>query len=179
MSDGAIIAIVTAIVTGVVTVTTTVVGFLILWVKLKYGVEKGEELLTKAQTVEDKVDDNTKITKEGATAATENAKVAATAAASAKVSADDVSRKLNGGIDAAMLEAVRPIKESLEAHTIQDARDLKDVKERFDELTKYVHDRNHDILNALQTQSNKLEIVITKLDMTRTPPNIITKPEGT
>lgn len=67
MSDSAI----TTIVSGVITVVITVVGFLTLWVKLKYGESKATEAAVKAEaavakatTVEDKIDDNTNITRE-------------------------------------------------------------------------------------------------------------------
>lgn len=57
MSDAAI----TAIVSGVITVAGMVVGFLTLWVKIKYGVEKVKE-------VESKVDANTVLTGEARSA---------------------------------------------------------------------------------------------------------------
>lgn len=59
MSDAAI----TTIVSGFVQVVVLVVGFLTLWVKLKYGVEKAERsataAATKAHEVEQKLDANT------------------------------------------------------------------------------------------------------------------------
>lgn len=58
MSDAAI----ASVVTGLVTVVTLITGFLTLWVKLRYGVEKAEEAATKAKLVEHKIDTNTQIT---------------------------------------------------------------------------------------------------------------------
>lgn len=51
MSDAAV----ATLVSGVVTIVTMLVGFLTLWVKLKYGVEKTKD-------VESKVDHNTALT---------------------------------------------------------------------------------------------------------------------
>lgn len=58
MSDGAIVT----VMTGVVTIVMGVIGFLTLWVKLKYGVERADEAAENAQKVEKKLDENTKIT---------------------------------------------------------------------------------------------------------------------
>ena len=65
MSDAAI----TAIVTGTVTVLGQFIGFLIIWVKLKYGVDKAVEVSEKTDAVEAKLDDNTHITREAKEAA--------------------------------------------------------------------------------------------------------------
>lgn len=135
MSDAAI----TSIVTGAVTVVTIVVTFLTLWVKLRYGVEE------KANRVEKKLDNNTTITATAARKADSNTSniIAATAAV------DRIDKKLNGGIDASINQAIDPIKAQLDDHA-----------KKIEALDNYAHKRNHDILTVLQAQSNKLESVI-------------------
>lgn len=171
MSDAAI----ATIVTGVCSIVTTLVGFLIVWIKLKYGVEKkADEAAKKAGVVEQKLDDNTRITVAGAESATTNAKVAAQAATSAKASTEAISKKLNGGIDAAIKEGVQPVLDTLHAHadTLQthiedDKKVAEEIRGKFDELTEYVHNRNHDMLDALQTHANKLELISRKIDQVK------------
>lgn len=58
MSDAAI----TTIVTGVITIATIVGTWITMWLKLRYGLERGEEIARKAVEVEHKVDQNTQIT---------------------------------------------------------------------------------------------------------------------
>lgn len=143
MSDAAIVSIVTGVVTVVV-----------LWLKLRYGVEAKADQLTKqveektnaiattAAAVETKIDTNTQITRAGASAAVVTAKSAADAAVATKVVADQINSKINGGIDGAVATAIAPIR--------------KDV----DELSVYVHQRNHDLLNSLQTLTNKMDLIL-------------------
>ena len=137
MSDAAI----TVIVAGILQLATIVAGFLTIWVKLRYGVEKAEEAATKAQTVEKKIDANTAITKGGVAAAVTSAKVAAVAAAEAKVATDTIHEKLNGRLDKAINDAVAP------------------VEERLHKLAEYVHERNHHLLDEFTKTSNKVELI--------------------
>jgi len=58
MSDAAV----TTIVTGFVTIVTMVIAFLTLWVKVRYGVGRVEEIVTKTRAVENKIDHNTTMT---------------------------------------------------------------------------------------------------------------------
>lgn len=157
MSDTAI----TTIVTGVVTVVVTVVTFLTLWVKLKYGVEKTEEVAKQTIAVDSKIQENTILTKAATEAAASTAAVAVKSAnesreATAEISAT-ISKKLNGGIDAAVAQAMEPVQAI-----------LKDHDAKIEELNQYIHDRNHDILSALQSQSNKLEIILKRIGQGRT-----------
>jgi hypothetical protein len=146
MSDAAI----ASIVTGAVTVVTLVIGFLTLWVKLKYGDEQTQKTVKHAsQIVQDKIDDNTTITKVNAGAAVVSAVAAAKTAADTKSAVEGINRKLNGGIDAAVQDAVKPLHDKTE-----------EQGGKLEKLTEYVHQRNHDILTALQIQANKIETVI-------------------
>lgn len=143
MSDAAI----ANIVTGVVTVVISVVGFLTLWIKLRYGVEE------KTKTIDEKIDNNTTITMQASSTAILNSKTAVAAAVDTTAAVDRIDRKLNGGIDAAIMQAIDPIHKALEQY-----------KTKVEKLDAYVHQRNHDLLTALQIQNNKLESILMKLD---------------
>lgn len=149
MSDGAAIA----IVTGLAGIVTSIVGLVTFYLKLKYG----------QKVVEDKVDHNTNITAQAGVAAVTNAQVAAGCASDAKEAVEAVNKKLNGGIDEAIQAAVRPIMALLDAHTKQDARDLEEVKAKFDKLEEYDHQRNHKILNVINRVVLGVEVVAAKM----------------
>lgn len=113
------------------------------------------------------IEKNTEVTKAGTEAAAVSAKAAATAAAtSAKAAAtntaavSEISRKLNGGIDEAISAAVTPIQMVLSEHTAKDERDKREIKERFDLIEQYIHDRNHDMMNAMATISSNVNILL-------------------
>lgn len=150
MSDAAIMS----LVSGAVTVTTLVVGFLTLWARLRYGV----------QEVGEKVDDNTRITRAGTTAAATNAAAATAAATQARRTteaiAQNIERKLNGGIDAAVAEAVAPIRQVIEEHARADEETTKAVESRLAALDEYVHRRNHERANEQQALVNKLDLLL-------------------
>ncbi len=121
----------------------------------------------KQQTVERKLDQNTKITQDGATAASTNAKEASVNAKEAKDAATSaaedtrtIKSKLNGGIDAAIAEGIAPVKTLLEQHTQDDLRNLAEIKAKFDTVEQYMHQRNHDIRGDLQTLTSKLDILL-------------------
>lgn len=109
LSDSAI----ATIVSGAITITTMVVGFFTMWVKLKYG--------------EKKIDDNTAITKDGAVKAGE-----------AKVAAQAVNQKLNGGIDAAIETALKPVRDTLQDHVLQDDQNMKEIRAALEDLHRAV-----------------------------------------
>ena len=146
MSDTAV----ATIVTGCITVSGMVIGFLTLWVKLRYGVEQ-------------KLDHNTAITQEGAEAAATSARAAETSAkrvaetaSDAKTTMDSISRRLNGGIDTAISEAVDPVKAHLEDHVNK----FDELKSRVEMLDAYIHQRNHDILGGLHVLTTKVGILL-------------------
>lgn len=149
MSDAAI----ANIVTGLVTITVTIVGFLTLWIKLKYGVKKTEDVEAKAITVEEKLDANTIITKAASEAAVKSAVTAARSATESKEATAAIAAKLNGGVDAAIEAAVAPLHRRIDEHM-----------GKLKELTDYVHQRNHDMMTALQIHANRLETVILKIN---------------
>ncbi len=107
----------------------------------------------KINEVETKIDDNTKVTKEGAAAAVENAKVAAVTATAAKTAAvemkEEINKKLNGGMDELIASAVDPIKTMLDDHTY-----------KIEKLDAYTHERNHNIVNALQTLTTQVATLL-------------------
>jgi preprotein translocase subunit SecF len=127
MSDAAI----TTVVTGLVTFTTIVVGFLTMYVKLKYGTDKTEEAARKVNVVEEKIDQNTVLTKAGTEAAANNARIAARTANEAKVAANDVAEKINGELE----EKIRGI---VKEHMVvlADAFDghMREIKQMLDDL---------------------------------------------
>lgn len=107
----------------------------------------------KVEEVKEKIDHNTVITREGTAVAATNAAVAAVSAAESKAATHEMSKslekKLNGGIDAAVAQAVDPMKKILDEHT-----------SKIEELNQYVHKKNHDLLDAMQVQSTKLDSLI-------------------
>lgn len=107
----------------------------------------------KTETVEAKISDNTNITIRGNRAATVAAEQAVVAASEARGKSEEIvetiNKKLNGGVDAAITSAIEPIQKVVQEHTT-----------KIEELNKYVHQRNHDIVNALQTNTNKIQILI-------------------
>lgn len=123
------------LVTGAVTVSTLVIGFLTLWLKIKYGVDRADAGSAK---IENKIDDNTKITKAGSAAAVTNAKAAAQSAEDAKTVAKSIQLKLNGGIDAAINDAVKPLQEQFENHVRQDELVWREIKTILTELNKKI-----------------------------------------
>lgn len=169
MSDAAV----ATIVSGFVTVTTMVVGFLTLWVKLRYGTQMAETAAAKAAVVEGKLDDNTNLTRAGTAAAASNAKAAEQAATEAKSTAETISKKLNGGIESTIEAAIAPIRAAFIEHAASDERNMAEIRaamnrfvtdEKLSELIEYVHKRNHDILDAVGAQSNRLDVVLLKLE---------------
>lgn len=146
MSDTAIVT----IVTGIVTVVT-------LWIRLKYGVDR----------VADKVDVNTDITQKVGAAAVANARAAVETAADAKEAAQSIDKKLNGGIDAALSQAVGRMQASLDKHALQDEKNLAEINARFTGLSEYVHQRNHDMLNEMNKQSLMIEKYFKTVEITR------------
>ncbi len=160
MSDAAI----ASIVSGAVTIFMGLLGFLTLYVKLRYGEKKSEQ---QSEQVEAKLDQNTIITRAGveaaidnARAAVESAQAAAGIAHSVKETTDNISRKLNGGVDTAISDAVSPVQESIA--TCNNRLSALDAK--LEELSKYVHQRNHDILNAMQVLANNAAVHSNRLD---------------
>ncbi len=115
-----------------------------------------------------KIDQNTDLTRATGAAATNNAAIAATAATDAKDAALDINKKLNGGIDSAIRDGIAPIHAALAAHAEQDEKNLAEINTRFKVLTEYVHERNHDIIDAINAQSLKLERVLRVIDPTGT-----------
>lgn len=120
MSDSAIFTICGA----VIQVALIVVGFLTLWVKLKYGAEKAEQ-------IEGKIDDNTHITRTQTKAAT------AAAVAAAK-KADEVNAKLNGGVDDAIRKAIEPVSRALADHAETDEKNMAGILRAIGELSAKV-----------------------------------------
>jgi hypothetical protein len=119
------------IVTATVTIVTMVIGFLTLWVKLKYGVDK-------VQKVEDKLDDNTKVTKDGNVAAESHAKAAVTAAENAATKAETLSSQLNGKLEermgALIKQQLEPIVDMLKDHVVKDETSFAEVNEHLGKL---------------------------------------------
>ena len=138
MSDAAV----ATTVTGLVTITTMIMGFLTLWIKLKYGIKKVEEATEKAHTVEQKIDHNTVITEAATSAAVQNAVIAAETAVEARVATETLTRtldkKLNGGLDLAIDAAIKPVRDALMDHIIQDETDMKEIRDSLNSLLRRI-----------------------------------------
>ena len=143
MSDAAV----ATLVAGLITIATMVVGFLTLWVKLKYGEKKTDELTKQSQTVEAKVDANTALTRSGTSAATRSAEVAAATAtgaaqtaakthAATEAIAVNIEKKLNGGLDVAIEKVVGPLRQSLVEHAVNDERNMRDIMSALEDIRK-------------------------------------------
>jgi hypothetical protein len=78
-----------------------------------------------------------------------------------------LDRKLNGGIDSVIKEAVAPVHETLAAHVEQDKKDFGEIKQKFDTIEQYIHARNHDILNAINRQSSIVISTLSGIDKRR------------
>lgn len=166
MSDAAV----ATIVSGVVTVVTLSIGFLTLWIKLRYGANQAEKAATKAEIVENKLDINTKITKAGIKCADDNAKAAVGAAVEARAAtesmAQDVARKLNGGIDDAVEKAVAPVREMMLRHkeiSESHERSLEEIAisidRRMSNLEQVQRESEREIRNAISAQSDKIDTI--------------------
>lgn len=131
MSDAAI----TSIVTGLVTIGLSAIGFLTLWIKLKYGVQKVEDANTKIDAAAVQVQANTDLTTK------------------TKDMAETVNRKLNGGLDNAVhviiTGAVGSLRDELlqkidanttiiESHMIDDEHNMAEIREALVKLTRHL-----------------------------------------
>lgn len=129
MSDAAI----TAIVSGFITITGMVIGFLTLYIKLRYGVEKAEEAAVKASVVEGKIDKNTELTRAGTASAAE-------AAADAAKKTEELSKQMNGSLDSRIRTIVKdhtdPLMAALKTHTEQDDAAMKEIRDGMAELNR-------------------------------------------
>lgn len=129
MSDAAV----ANLITGLVTITTMVIGFLSLWLKLKYGVEKAEEAAVNAIKVERKIDQNTAITKEQGNAARE-------AADNAVFSANELAKQMNGMLDDRITTIVKSHTEALahmfREHAKQDEANMQEIRIILAEFTR-------------------------------------------
>lgn len=150
MSDAAI----TNICTTILTLGMGVIGFVTLWVKLRYGQNRTDA----------KLESNARLTTAGtarADAAVEHAREAASCAQEASAG---IASKLNGGIDDSISKAVAPLKDELQAQYAKSCAELIDVREKFEVLAAYVHQRNHDILNAITAQAARMDLALLKLE---------------
>lgn len=151
MSDGAW--------TQIAQMVLGVVGLIALWLKIRSAKQSVETKIdAKSEAIQTSVDANTMLTQEGTASATLHAKEAADTAKQAKDTAKEaataaqaVSKKLNGGLDHAIAAALKPLKEEMAAFV---------TNEKFSELEKYVHERNHDLLDAMQVLSHKVTLVL-------------------
>lgn len=128
-----------------------------------YIASKTDKLSDKAEIVEKKIDANTKITVKGQDDAIKSAAVAAEAATSAAQKTEAISKKLNGGIDQAIVEGIAPLKKSLDDHAEKDDQNMKVVTDRLNKLEEYVHDKNHKMDGILQGVSAKLTVILQQL----------------
>lgn len=121
---------------AVVQVVLTVIGFLTLWVKIKYGVDKAEEAATNAKVVEGKIDNNTAITTK------------------AKNAAEAAEKQTNGTMsryESQMSDHHNRISE-LE-------NQMAAVKVSLDSVTSNVNSTRHEMRGHLQGIASKLDLM--------------------
>lgn len=144
MSDAAVVT----LVSGLVTVTTIVTGFLTLWIKIKYGVEKAQEAADtanvvegKMNAVEGKVDENTLITEriEKQTNGPLTQKVA------------ELERKFNGRVSQIEDHAIRV--NALEVR-------IERVMLSIDSLSKNADSTRHEMRSLMQTMINNQALIL-------------------
>ncbi len=120
-----------ALAVGLPATITAAGAVYISWLNLKKGKENSA-----------KIDDNTALTRAGASAAVSNAKVAASAANNAATKADELAKQMNGALDERIKSIVKehfdPLKEAVTAHAQQDERNMAEVR---DALQKLVGDK--------------------------------------
>ena len=121
MSDAGI----ATIVTGLITVTTMIIGFLTLWLKLRYGVER-------------KIDVNTAMTAEQGSISTTNARAAVHAAKAAASATEALATQLNGKLDERITLIVKshvePIVAIIREHSAQDDKNMHEIRTALGEL---------------------------------------------
>lgn len=143
MSDAAL----TTLVSGIITVTTTLVGFLTLWLKLRYGIEKVEEAAIKAKEVEKKIDTNTTITEVAAASAISNAKIAVDTAIETKITTDYIAKQLNGNFEDKIILIVKsqtePMLAMMKAHSDQDDKNMQEIRNALGELRDQIRGRHN------------------------------------
>ena len=147
MSDAAVSSLVYAI----ITIVGMIVGFLTLWVKLKYGVAKAEEAATKATVVENKLDENTRLTKDGTTAAATAAARAETAATGAITAAVSASQE-----NAEKLHILHKIEEQTNGAAESLRALVAALADRVKKLEEYNRDSAHRVLDAVNAMHLKL-----------------------
>ena len=138
MSDAAVFA----LVSGLIQITTIVVGFLMLWVKLKYGVEEAKESADKAEVsatsaerrskvVEEKIDVNTKLTKVSVVAATKAANKTDEIASKT----DEIAHQLNGDTETKIHTVVR---EYLDTLMVEQSKGTKEILVALSQLQNQI-----------------------------------------
>lgn len=126
MSDAAIASLATC---GV-TIATMLIGFLTMWVRLRYGVEKAEEAAKKAATVEGKIDDNNAMTAR-------------------------IEKQTNGPLQAKLEQMA----DHAERITVLE-RDAVAIKAGLESLTASVSSKHHEVRGSLQAITNLLHLIV-------------------
>lgn len=145
-------AAVASIITGLVSISTTIVGLLTLWIKVKYGVQKMEETGTK-------LDANTVITHE--------AKEAATKASEHSKACDHERAK---------------IFELLSEHENRIANletQIGILKNSVESVSKNIDSTRHEMRGHLQTLTNKLDIIGSRIPTATVVPAPAANTSGT
>ena len=101
------------------------------------------------QAIARKIDENTRLTRDGTAEASRNARIAADVAIKAKEASDtaaskasgiasEIATKLNGGIGAAIQTALILLRNALLEHMAQDEKNTADIKTALDTLGRRV-----------------------------------------
>lgn len=150
---------VTTVVTGLVTIFLSLIGFLTLWVKLRYGVNKAEEAVVNArasaQTLERKIDETS---------------IVATQVKDHVTSCDDRYRALSEAIahhDNRLL--------ALETQVTSIQTGMAAVDKSVEAVTDNIRSTRHEIRGSLQTITNQISLLTLQRQQT---PQIPLLPEA-
>lgn len=131
----------------------------------------------KLEEINDNINHNTDVTKIGTNAAADHAMTATEVGKETKTAIEDVKKQLNGALDGRIADIVKrhfdPLAETVRAHADQDEKSIAEVKAaiggcvttaKMNEFAEYVHERNHDMLGALNTQGVKIDAILKTLE---------------
>ena len=117
---------------------TAVVAYLRNRTAIEANSVKTDAIAKKAKEVEDKLDNNTELTKAGTASATSNAIIAAHNSAIAATKAEQVARQMNGLLDERITVIVKThtdsLLEALKLHIAQDEHNMAEIRKSLEAI---------------------------------------------
>ena len=114
-----------------------VVAAVVSYLKNKAAIK---ESANKVDEVVNKIEENTTITRAGATAAVASARVAANCAAEAKTASEDLSRQFNGALDERITKIVQtyfePLRDEVKAHAAADEKNMAELRATLSDIKR-------------------------------------------